>query len=83
MTGFKEDVLVFKPKGNIGEIHSSGHLTVGGDAGSVGSYGMYDGGRILMTYNCNTREKVQIWDTEETSLYVLTAGKNMRYLTVK
>lgn len=83
MTGFKEDVLVFRPKGNIGEIHSSGHLTVGGDAGSVGRYATYDSGRILMTYNCNTREKVQIWDTEETSLYVLTAGKNMRYLTVK
>lgn len=82
-TGFKEDTLVFRPKGNIGEIHSSGHLTVGGDAGSDGIYGMYDGGRILMTYTCKAREKVQIWDTEETSLYVLTAGKNMRYLTVK
>lgn len=82
-TGFKEDVLVFRPKGNIGEIHSSGHLTVGGDAGSDGRYGMYDGGRILMSYTCKVREKVQIWDTEETSLYVLTAGKNMRYLTVK
>lgn len=83
MTGFKEDVLVFRPKGNIGEIHSSGHLTVGGDAGSNGVYGMFDGGRILMTYTCNVRERIQIWDTEETSLYVLTAGKNMRYLTVK
>lgn len=82
-TGFKEDTLVFRPKGNIGEIHSSGHLTVGGDAGSDGMYTMYDGGRILMTYTCKAREKVQIWDTEETSLYVLTAGKNMRYLTVK
>lgn len=82
-TGFKEDVLVFRPKGNIGEIHSSGHLTVGGDAGSDGIYGMYDSGRILMTYTCKVREKVQIWDTEETSLYVLTAGKNMMYLTVK
>lgn len=83
MTGFKEDTLVFRPKGNVGEIHSSGHLTVGGDAGSDGLYGMFDGGRILMTYTCNVRERTQIWDTEETSLYVLTAGKNMRYLTVK
>lgn len=82
-TGFSEDKLVFRPKGNIGEVHSSGHLTVGGDTGSDGRYGMYEGGKILVTYTCNTREKVQIWDTEETTLCVLTAGKNMRYLTVK
>lgn len=83
ITGFSEDKIVLRPKGEIGEIHSSGHLTVGGDSNSDGRYGMFDGGRILMTYTCNTREKVQIWDTEETSLYVLTAGKNMMYLTVK
>lgn len=83
MTGFKEETLVFRPKGKIGEIHSSGHLTVGGGAGSNGIYGLYDGGRILMSYTCDVREMVQIWDTAETSLFVLTAGLNMRYLTVR
>lgn len=82
MTGFVEGRLVFRVKGNIGEIHSSAPLRVGGEQGSDGMYGMYDRGRILMTYTCNLREKIQIWDTEETSLYVLTAGKNMRYLDV-
>lgn len=80
-TGFEEGTIVCRPKGEIGEVHSTGHLMIGGSGDSVHSSGLYDGGRILMDYNCNLREKVQIWDTEEISLYVLTQGKNMFYLT--
>ena len=80
-TGFVEGTLVARPKGEVGEIHATGHLMVGGPGDSIHSSGLYDGGRILVDYNCNLREKVQIWDTEETYLYVLTQGKNMAYLT--
>lgn len=81
-TGFVEGTLVARPKGEVGEIHATGHLMVGGAGDAVHSSGLYDGGRILVDYNCNLREKVQIWDTEEIYLYVLTQGKNMFYLTV-
>lgn len=80
-TGFVEGTLVARPKGEVGEIHATGHLMVGGPGDSIHSSGLYDGGRILVDYNCNLREKVQIWDTEEIYLYVLTQGKNMAYLT--
>lgn len=82
-SGFAEDVLVIRPKGEIGEVHGTGHLLVGGEGDTVHSCGLYDGGRILVDYNCNLRERVQIWDTEETFLYVLNQAKNMFYLTVK
>lgn len=81
-TGFVEGTLVARPKGEVGEVHATGHLMVGGAGDAVHSSGLYDGGRILVDYNCNLREKVQIWDTEEIYLYVLTQGKNMFYLTV-
>lgn len=81
-TGFVEGTVVARPKGEIGEIHATGHLMIGGAGDSVHSSGLYDGGRILVDYNCNLREKIQIWDTEEIYLYVLTQGKNMFYLTV-
>lgn len=81
-SGFVEGTIVARPKGEVGEIHATGHLMVGGAGDAVHSSGLYDGGRILVDYNCNLREKIQIWDTEEIYLYVLNQGKNMFYLTV-
>lgn len=76
---FPEDVLVLRPKGFIGDIQSAGNVLP--DKGS-GIYSLFEDDRMLAEYTYVPREKVQIWDSYETTLMVLTEGINMYYLTV-
>ncbi|MEG1289556.1 MAG: hypothetical protein RSE25_04895 [Bacteroidales bacterium] len=82
LDSFTPDTFVLRPKGDIGEIHSTSHIMLGGNT-SDSMQALSEGGRILTTYTLNLRENIQIWDTEETTLMVLTAGKSMFYLNVK
>ena len=79
---FDENVFVVRPIGNIGEIHSTKQLKVGGSEGADGVVTTLDGGKIQLTYKCNTEAGSQQWDSGEITLYVLTASKEMYYLTV-
>ena len=79
---FEENVFLLRKSGNMGEIYSTKQLTVGGGAGSNGLYMPFEGGRIMMTYTCDVRHKIQIWDTEETTMYALNNPQDLFYLTV-
>lgn len=81
MNSFEEDVLVLRPKADIGEVHSTRPLSIGQNSENARTASV-EGGKILMTYTCDVRERIQIWDSEEITLTVLTAGNDMFYLTV-
>lgn len=82
LDAFQPNVFVLRPKGDIGEVHSTSHLLLGGNTADS-MQALSEGNRILTTYTARLRENIQIWDSEETTLLVLTAGRNMFYLNVK
>ena len=72
---FEENVFVFVPDGNIGEVITVEPITVGG-----GTYANFLGGRGLLTVGVDPVKKCQGFYTEMTSLLVPTMPQNMYYL---
>lgn len=81
INAFEDNVLVLRPKGNIGEIHSTRPLGVGNNTSEAYTAPAL-GGKVLITYTQDVRNRTQTWDSEEITLPVLTAGSSMYYLNV-
>jgi hypothetical protein len=77
---FEPNVWALVPDGKIGEILSV--IPIYGGQGDAGAYGTYYGGRLLMTYEYETRKKVQYIETEMTALIVPDKPKHMYILNV-
>lgn len=72
---FEENVFVFVPDGNIGEVITVEPITVGG-----GTYANFLGGRGLLTVGVDPVKKCQGFYTEMTSLLVPTMPQHMWYI---
>lgn len=77
---FKPNVWTLVPDGKIGEILSV--IPIYGGQGDSGVYAKYYGGRLLMTYDFDTRKKIQYIETEMTALAVPDKPKYMYILNV-
>lgn len=72
---FSDNVLVFVPDGNIGEILTVEPLKIAG-----GTYGSFYDGRLLLTVGIDPVQKCQSFNTEMTSLVVPDKSNFMWYL---
>lgn len=77
---FKPNVWTLVPDGKIGEILSV--IPIYGGQGDAGAYANYYEGRLLMTYEYETRKKIQYIETEMTALVVPDKPKHMYILNV-
>lgn len=71
---FDENVLVFVPDGQIGEVLTVMPISVGGTVGS------FYGGRLLLTVGVDYVKKCQSYNTEMTSLVVPDKAQYFFYL---
>lgn len=72
---FDDNVLVFVPDGNIGEVLTVRPLQIAG-----GTYASFYGGRLLLTVGVDYVKKCQSFNTEMTSLVVPDKPQLMWYL---
>lgn len=75
MNAFADNVIVFVPDGNLGEILTVEPLKISG-----GTFGSYFDGRLLLTISADASKKCQSFETEMTSLVVPDKSKVMFYL---